>query len=101
MESRALSSGAVTETTDSKTPSSGRRKRRNGDEAPARFFLPKPGTTAKMPELGTEVPTEGDALIQSLKSDNVFYVVTVWKAVAQQNGGDPVITKEAVNRTQA
>ena len=71
-----------------------RRKRRNTDDAKLRFFLAKAGSTSKNVELGEEVQTEGDALIRSLKSDQPFYVVTVWKAVAEQNGKGPVIVKQ-------
>lgn len=71
-----------------------RRKRRNQDEGKLRFFLAKQGSNVKALELGEEVPTEGDALIRSLKSDQPFYVVTAWKAVAEQNGKGPVIVKQ-------
>jgi hypothetical protein len=70
------------------------RRRRNQDGARARFFLAKQGSTLKVLELGEEVPTEGEALIKALKSEQPFYVVTAWKAVAEQNGKGPVIVKE-------
>ncbi len=73
-----------------------RRRRRGADDAPGRFFLPKQGSSLRTPELGQEMNNEGDALIQALKSDQPFYVLTIWKAVAQQNGGDPVIVKQAI-----
>jgi hypothetical protein len=73
-----------------------RRRRRNGDISEARFFLPKQGSTLRTPELGQEMTTEGEALVQALKRDQHFYVVTVWKAVAEQNGGSPVIIKQPV-----
>jgi hypothetical protein len=77
-----------------------RRRRRNGDDLKGRFFLPKAGSTIKSLELGQELPTEGAALVEALKRDQPFYVVTVWRAVPQQNGGDPVITKQAVTETR-
>lgn len=77
-----------------------RRKRKNSEPPNARYFLSKPGATLKSPELGQEVPTEGEALIQSFRSDKVFYIVSVWKAVPHQNGGEPVITKESVPNTK-
>jgi len=73
-----------------------RRRRRNSEDTKARFFLPKPGSSLKNPELGDEMTGEADALIQSLKGDHHFYVVTVWKGVAEQNGGNPMIVKEPV-----
>jgi hypothetical protein len=72
-----------------------RRKRRNQDEGKLRFFLAKQGSNLKALELGEEVPTEGEALIRSLKSDQPFFAVSAWKAVAEQNGkGGPVIVKQ-------
>lgn len=77
-----------------------RRRRRNGDDSKARFFLPKAGSSLRSPELGQEFPSEGAALVEALKRDQPFYLVTVWRAVPQQNGGDPVITKQAVTETR-
>lgn len=74
--------------------SGSRRKRRNNDDAKLRFFMPKEGSTSKALQLGDEVPSEGEALIRSLKSDQPFLVVTAWKAVAEQNGKGPVIVKQ-------
>ena len=87
---------AVGSEASSKSEAPSRRRRRNGDESKARFFLPKTGSTLKGLELGQEFATEGAALVEALKRDQCFYAVTVWKAVPQQNGGDPVITKQAV-----
>jgi hypothetical protein len=87
----------VTGDTGNKQEPGTRRRRRNGDiDSKARFFLPKQGSTLKTPELGQEMTTEGEALVQALKRDQHFYVVTVWKAVAEQNGGSPVIIKQPV-----
>lgn len=73
-----------------------RRKRRNHDDVKPRFFLAKQGSNVQKLELGDEVPTEGDALVRALKNDQPFYVVTAWRAVAEQNGKGPVIVKQAV-----
>jgi hypothetical protein len=40
--------------------------------------------------------TEGDALVEALKSGQVFFVLRVFRAEAQQNGGYPVITKQPI-----
>lgn len=45
--------------------------------------------------------SEGAALIEALKSGQVFYALTVFRAVAQQNGGYPVITKQPVVDSKA
>jgi hypothetical protein len=78
-------------------PAAGRRRRRNGEESGARFFLPKPGSTLKTPELGREFAKEGDALVEAFKKDQHFYVVTAWRAESQQTDGAPVIVKQPVN----
>ena len=74
-----------------------RRKRRNGDDAGVRYFLPKSGSSPTSPELGQEVASEGEALIQAFRSGQPFYTLTAWKAVPEVNGGSsPVIVKQAV-----
>ena len=40
--------------------------------------------------------SEGEALIEAFRSGQPFYTVTVWKAVPEVNGGNPVIMKQAV-----
>lgn len=79
-----------------------RRKRRNGDDAGVRYFLPKPGSTPATPELGQEVASEGEALIQAFRSGQPFYTLTAWKSVPEVNGGgSPMIVKQAVAPKQA
>ena len=89
--------------TSSNTPPPGlsastRRKRRNGDDAGMRrYFLPKSGSSPATPELGQEVGSEGEALIQAFRSGQPFYTLTAWKAVPEVNrGGSPMIVKQAV-----
>ena len=88
--------------TSSSTPpaasnTSPRRKRRSGDDAGVRYFLPKPGSSQATPELGQEVASQGDALIQAFRSGQPFYTLTAWKAVPEVNGGgSPMIVKQAV-----
>jgi hypothetical protein len=74
--------------------SSGRR--RNGNDANLRYFLIKPGSSPAKPELGQEMASEGEALIEAFRSGQPFYTVTAWKAVPEVNGGNPVIVKQAV-----
>lgn len=76
-----------------------RRKRRNIEDANVRYFLPKPGSSPTTPELGQEVASEGEALIQAFRSGQTFYTLTAWEAVPEVNGGgSPVIVKQAVAR---
>jgi hypothetical protein len=78
-----------------------RRKRRSGDDAGVRYFLPKPGSSQATPELGQEVASQGEALIQAFRSGQPFYTLTAWKAVPEVNGGgSPVIVKQAVTPKQ-
>jgi hypothetical protein len=72
------------------------RRRRNGNDANLRYFLIKPGSTPAKPELGQEMASEGEALIEAFRSGQPFYTVTAWKAVPEVNGGNPVIVKQAV-----
>jgi len=77
-----------------------RRKRRNEVEVALRYFLPKPGSSPGALELGQEVLSEGEALIQSFKNSQPFYTLAAWKAVPEVNGGgSPVIVKQAVTRS--
>lgn len=73
------------------------RRRRNGNDAPFRYFLVKPGSSPAKPELGQEMASEGEALIEAFRTGQPFYTVTAWKAVPEVNGGgNPVIVKQAV-----
>ena len=72
------------------------RRRRNGNDASLRYFLIKPGSSPAKPELGQEVASEGEALIEAFRSGQPFYTVTTWKAVPEVTGGNPVIVKQAV-----
>ena len=77
-----------------------RRKKRNIDDGSVRYFLPKAGSSPAKPELGQEVASEGEALIEAFKSGQSFYTLTAWKAVPEVNGGgSPVIVKQAVARS--
>jgi hypothetical protein len=99
METRTAS-GNSSQGPASKETSS-RRRKKNSEAVGARFFLPKPGSSLKAPELGQEMSSEGDALIEALKSGQAFFALTVFRAVAQQNGGYPVITKQPIVDSKA
>jgi hypothetical protein len=76
---------------------SAHRRRRNGGDPNLRYFLPKPGSSPAKPELGQEMASEGEALIEAFKTGQQFYTLTVWKAAPEVNGsGSPVIVKQAV-----
>src|SRR5260221_13462687 len=74
-----------------------KRKRRGSDEDNLHYFLPKSGSSPAKPELGQEMASEGEALIEAFKNGQPFYTLTAWKAVPEVNGGgSPVIVKQAV-----
>ena len=79
----------------------GPRRRRNGNDANLRYFLIKPGSSPARPELGQEMASEGEALIEAFKSGQPFYTVTAWKAVPEVNGGSPVNVKQAIAQKTA
>ena len=74
------------------------RRRRNGNDPNLRYFLIKPGSSPAKPELGQEVASVGEALIEAFKSGQPFYTVTAWKAVPEVDGGNPVIVKQAISQ---
>ena len=83
-----------TATTDANRPGRPRRRRNNNNDAPLRYFLPKPGSSEAKPELGQEMASEGEALIEAFRIGQPFYELTIWRAVPEMNGGNPVIVKQ-------
>ena len=73
------------------------RRRRNAINAPLRYFLLKPGSSSAKPELGQELASEGEALIEAFRTGQPFYTLASWKAIPEVNGGNPVIVKQAVS----
>jgi hypothetical protein len=96
MEGKATTELAERPTATSAEGAKRARRRRNGKDANLRYFLVKPGSSPAKPELGLEMASEGEALIEAFRTGQPFYTVTAWKAVPEVNGGDPVIMKEAV-----
>jgi hypothetical protein len=76
-----------------------RRKKRASENGNLRYFLPRTGSSSAKPELGQEMASEGEALIEAFKSGQPFYTLTAWKAVPEVNGGNPVIVRQAIART--
>lgn len=76
-----------------------RRRRWEMSPADARYFLPKTGTSLEHPELGREIPSENEALVESFRSSQPFYTLVVWKAVPEMEDGAPKIVKEALKRS--
>jgi hypothetical protein len=94
METKTLDSSAAPASVGG---TNARRRHRNGSDPNVRYFLPKSGSSSAKPELGQEMANEGEALIEALKSGQMFFTVAVWKSVPEVNGGsNPVIVKQAV-----
>ena len=77
----------------------GRRRRWEMTSENVRYFLPKTGSSSEKPELGQEMASEGEALVQAFKSGQVFYTLVVWKAVPEISGNEPRIVKQALSRS--
>ena len=96
METKTPDSSAMPATT-SVGGTNARHRHRNGSDPNLRYFLPKSGSSPAKPELGQEMASEGEALIEAFKNGQPFYTLTAWKAVPEVNGGgSPVIVKQAV-----
>jgi len=66
------------------------------DSARPRFFLAGDAQSGQVPELGSELQNEAEALIESLKSGKSFYTVFQYRGIADCSSGKPQIRKEAV-----
>lgn len=79
-------------------PRSTRKSRRQVEEG-VRYFLAKDGSSIEKPELGAEVPSEGEALIKAFQSKNgVIYTLLVYKAEAELQGGSPTLVKRPLRK---
>jgi len=65
--------------------------------ATARYFLTKPSSNGK-PEFDEEMPDENQAMIEALKRDRHFVIVTERRSKVDVSRGAPVIEKESVRR---
>jgi hypothetical protein len=75
-----------------------RRRRWEPPSENVRYFLPKQGSSSATPELGQEMPTEGEALIKAFRDGCVFYTLIAWKAVPEMDSHGPKIVKQRVPR---
>lgn len=90
----------ATETGSQTAPrQNGRRRRWEMTSENVRYFLPKTGTSSERPELGQEMKSEGEVLVQAFRSGQVFYTVVAWKAVPEVDGNEPRIVKQALTRS--
>jgi len=86
------------QTTQVSKPRNMRKSRRQVEEG-VRYFLAKDGSSIEKPELGAEMPNEGDALIKAFQSKNgVIYTVLAYKAEAEIQGGSPTLVKRPLRK---
>ncbi len=69
----------------------------NGENGAARYFLGSVASGGR-PSLEKECPTENEALIESLRTGQSYFVVTEWKAMADLSKSIPRIGREAIRR---
>ena len=82
------------------TPSTRRRPAEEQATAgTARFFLAKAGAHGNTPAVDRELPTEGEAMIESLKTGLSYYSIVELRAIADFTGKNPQVRSEAVKRT--
>jgi hypothetical protein len=72
-----------------------RRGARVAEPSTARFFLIKTSGNGTV-ELGQEVASENEAMVESFRVGGSFAVVTEWRAQVDLATGVPVIKKETV-----
>jgi hypothetical protein len=75
------------------------RRRWEMTSANVRYFLPKPGTSPEKPELGREMASEAEALVEAFKTGQPFFTLVAWKAASEIDDGAPRIVKEALKRS--
>ena len=79
-----------------RNPAEGRAKQ---TEEVVRYFLAKEGSSVEKPELGVEVPSEGEALIKAFQSKNgVIYTLLAYKAEAEMQEGSPTLVKRPIRK---
>jgi hypothetical protein len=77
----------------------GRGRRWEMSPADVRYFLPKTGTSSERPELGREMTSEGEALVEAFRTGQIMFTLVAWKAVPDLEGDAPKIVKQAMKRS--
>jgi hypothetical protein len=72
-----------------------RRGAKTAEPSVGRFFQIKTSGNGTV-ELGQEVASENEAMVESFRVGGTFAVVTEWRATVDLATGSPVIKKEAV-----
>jgi hypothetical protein len=77
----------------------GTRRRWEMTSANVRYFLPKAGSSHDKPELGREMPSEGEALVEAFRTGQFLFTLVAWKAAPELDDDGPRIVKQAMNRS--
>jgi hypothetical protein len=67
---------------------------------PVRFFLSKPGSNGT-PQLDEELQSEGEAMLESLKTGRSYFLISEWKGAADLSKKIPQIRKECITAKKA
>jgi hypothetical protein len=98
MEAALAKVAEIAQPAQASEPRRARRPRQQTEEV-ARYFLAKEGSSVEKPELGAEVASEGEALIQAFQSKNgVIYTLLAYKADAEMQGGSPTLVKRPIRK---
>ena len=79
------------------TTSKRRAAAQDGGNGAARFFLGSVPSDGR-PSLEKECSSENEALIESLRTGQSYFVVTEWKAIADLSRSIPRIARESIRR---
>jgi hypothetical protein len=84
--------------TEKPTPRTRRTRTNAGEEnnGGARYFLAKTHGDGSTPVLDREVATEGEALVEALRSGVTYYAVQEFRVIPDLAGRMPQLKKEAV-----
>lgn len=75
-----------------------RRRRSEMTSANVRFFMLKAGSSTEKPELGREMASEGEALVEAFRTGQPFFTLVAWKAIPELEDGGPKIVKQAMTK---
>lgn len=73
-----------------------RRGGRTAEPSVGRYFLTR-GSSNGTVELGQELASENEAMVQSFRESGTYVAVQEWKPTIDLSTGAPIIKKEAVN----
>jgi hypothetical protein len=99
MEAGKPTDGVTTQGVAARNGRGERRRRWEMTSADVRFFLPKPGSLSDKPELGREMTSEAETLVEAFRTGQVFFTLVAWRAVPEIDDDAPKIVKQAMKRS--